>query len=82
MKYTRRQIQEAISYWKGQLAEGSYRRVNEAFGHAAGNPYDINNCKASGWVVFFMRDDFPYLPVDFSMPVQNPVNGDEGDELS
>lgn len=56
--------------------------MNEAFEHSGENPYDIDNCKASGWVVFFIRDGFPYLPVDFSMPVQNPVKGDEGDELS
>ena len=28
--YTRKQIQEAISYWKKQLAKGNYREVNEA----------------------------------------------------
>lgn len=28
--YTKRQIQEAISYWEKQLAEGNYRKVNEA----------------------------------------------------
>ena len=28
--YTKKQIQEAISYWKKQLAEGNYRKVNEA----------------------------------------------------
>ena len=81
-QYTKKQIQEAISYWKKQLARGNYRKVNEVFEYSVGNPYDIDNCKASGWVVFFMRDGFPYLPVDFSMPVQNPVKGDESDKLS
>ncbi len=80
--YTKKQIQEAIAYWEKQLKAGNYRKVNEAFEHSGENPYDIDNCRASGWVVFFMRDDFPYLPVDFSMPVQNPTEGDEGDELS
>ena len=28
-QYTKKQIQEAISYWKKQLAEGNYRKVNE-----------------------------------------------------
>ena len=27
--YTKKQIQEAISYWKKQLAKGNYRKVNE-----------------------------------------------------
>ena len=34
-QYTRKQIQEAISYWKKQLAKGNYRKVNESA--AAGN---------------------------------------------
>ena len=29
-QYTRKQIREAISYWKKQLAKGNYRKVNEA----------------------------------------------------
>lgn len=29
-QYTRKQIQEAISYWKKQLAEGNYRKINES----------------------------------------------------
>lgn len=33
--YTKKQIQEAISYWKKQLAKGNYRKVNESA--AAGN---------------------------------------------
>jgi hypothetical protein len=28
--YTKKQIQEAISYWKKQLAEGNYRKINES----------------------------------------------------
>ena len=28
--YTKKQIQEAISYWKRQLAEGNYRRIGES----------------------------------------------------
>ena len=28
-QYTRKQIQEAISYWKKQLAKGDYRKANE-----------------------------------------------------
>ncbi len=29
-KYTKRQITEAIAYWKKQLAKGNYRKVNES----------------------------------------------------
>lgn len=29
-QYTKKQIQEAISYWKKQLAKGDYRRMNES----------------------------------------------------
>ncbi len=29
-RYTKKQIQEAISYWRKQLAKGNYRKVNEA----------------------------------------------------
>ena len=28
--YTKKQISEAIAYWKKQLAEGNYRKVNES----------------------------------------------------
>ena len=28
--YTKRQIQEAISYWEKQLAKGNYKKINEA----------------------------------------------------
>lgn len=29
-KYTKKQITEAIAYWKKQLARGNYRKVNES----------------------------------------------------
>ena len=35
--YTKRQIQEAISYWKRQLAKGNYRKIDE-------NDKSVNNC--------------------------------------
>ena len=31
-QYTRKQIQEAIQYWKKQLKAGNYRKVNESEG--------------------------------------------------
>jgi len=34
--YTRKQIQEAIDYWKKQLAKGNYRKVDEAAEAPAG----------------------------------------------
>ena len=34
--YTKKQIQEAISYWRKQLAKGNYRKVNEAVEAPAG----------------------------------------------
>ena len=40
--YTKKQIQEAIAYWKKQLAKGNYRKVNEALQPDAGlEDYDI-----------------------------------------
>ena len=67
--YTRKQIKEAISYWEKQLKAGNYRKVNEAFDYSSDNPYSTENCTAQGWVAYFMKDGFPYLPIDFSMPV-------------
>ena len=29
-QYTKKQIQEAISYWEKQLAKGNYRMMNES----------------------------------------------------
>lgn len=75
--YTKKQITEAIAYWKKQLAKGNYRNVNEAFERSGENPYDIDNCKASGWVVFFMKNGSPYLPVDFSMNNNDPEDAAE-----
>lgn len=39
--YTKKQIQEAISYWKKQLAEGNYRKVNEAAGGTKGQRVNL-----------------------------------------
>jgi len=65
--YTKKQIQEAIAYWKKQLAKGNYRKVNEAFEYSGENPYDIDNCKASGWVMYFRKNGEAYLPVDYTV---------------
>lgn len=75
-QYTRKQIQEAISYWKKQLAEGNYRKVNEAAGFSIENPYSIDNCKAIGYVAYFTLNDDPFLPVNYSLP----LNVDDTDE--
>lgn len=37
MKYTKKQICEAIAYWKKQLKLGNYRTVNES----GGTPYTL-----------------------------------------
>ena len=34
--YTKKQIQEAISYWEKQLRAGNYKKVNESINDAAG----------------------------------------------
>lgn len=32
-KYTKKQIQEAINYWKKQLKIGNYKKLNESYGY-------------------------------------------------
>ena len=34
--YTKKQIQEAISYWEKQLRAGNYKKANESINDAAG----------------------------------------------
>ena len=75
--YTRKQIQEAISYWRKQLVKGNYRKIDEAFDRAGGNPYDLDNCKVTGYVAYFTINDDPFLPVDFSMPITLDGDADE-----
>ena len=50
-KYTRKQIQEAIAYWKKQLAKGNYKKVNESIEHEGASD-DIGSELAA-------RDDIP-----------------------
>jgi len=74
-EYTKRQIQEAIDYWKKQLEAGNYRKMNEAFEHLPGNPYDIDNVEASGWAAFFVRNGEPAMAIDFQAVLPNLPRG-------
>ena len=47
-QYTKKQIQEAINYWKKQLSLGNYKKLNEDE-----NVYDENQRDEYG----FTRDD-------------------------
>lgn len=54
--YTKKQIQEAIAYWKGQLAKGNYRKVNESEGET---PADraIRALDAAGFYPEYVDDN-------------------------
>jgi len=62
--YTKKQIQEAIAYWKKQLAKGNYRKVDEAIALDDLNPNSWYVCKEHGVVdwndpdmAFYMNND-------------------------
>lgn len=61
-KYTRKQICEAISYWKKQLRAGNYKRVNESVASMPDAKFMIKykGSEERDFVVFFK--DMNVLP--------------------
>lgn len=60
-RYSRKQIAEALKKYtdfdvRKPITEGE-----------AGNPYDLENCSAYGWVTYFVKDGEPFLPVDYTI---------------
>ena len=56
--YTRKQIQEAISYWERQLAEGNYRKVNEEVGLESGRHVILKIGAIGRWHAFDENGNF------------------------
>lgn len=56
--YTRKQIQEAISYWERQLAEGNYRKVNEEVGLESGRRVILKIGAIGRWHAFDENGNF------------------------
>ena len=57
--YTKKQIQEAISYWRKQLAEGNYRKMDESLNYED-VMYSLNYHKNKGNNIKFIADNCSY----------------------
>lgn len=79
-KYTRKQILESIKYWKNQLKEGNFKKLNESFIIQYDDP---NNDKHKTFGPFNTENDaYEFAKYEFFNTINpNGWYGEGGEEL-